>query len=297
MSAVNGRMVVIGASPWLRRVFAAAGAADTLPVAPGSPPHDRQIRSAAGGVQPYNGADGAGGNDVLVQSFVELAGLLLTESTTTGNLRRIVHTAVSTVPGCTSASISVMALGAPRSAAVSNRVAVEVDVAQYILDEGPCLDAARDSDHVGFDLLAPDQRFAHFAPLALQAGVRAVVSVPIVIADQTVGSLNVYSDCSFGPHAETMAELLAAETAAALATTDVLAAVGRIAGTSQRRFDDLAQLTIAESAIGGLHDVSVDQARRMLYSAASADEKTVVEAAQRIISIIASEQAQQQADQ
>jgi len=295
VSAVNGRMVIIGANPWLRRVFAAAGVADTLPVTPGPPTPNRETTSAVGGAQPGDFVEGGTGNDDLIQNFVALAGVLLTEPTTTGNLRRVIDTAVSTVPGCTAASISVMALGAPRSAAVTNRVAVEVDIAQYILDEGPCLDAARDSYYVRFDVLESDRRFVHFAPLALEAGVRAVLSIPIVVADQTVGSLNVYSDSDFGPHAEAVAEVLAAQTATALATSDILTSVGRIAGTAQRRFDDLAEITVAEAVLAGLHQVSVKKAGTLLGSAATADSETLVEAARRIIATVAHQGSHPQA--
>jgi hypothetical protein len=64
------------------------------------------------------------------------------EPTITEKLRRVAHAAVQDVPGCRAASISVLAHGPPRTVTVSDAVAIEVDVAQYLLNEGPCLEAA-----------------------------------------------------------------------------------------------------------------------------------------------------------
>ena len=66
-------------------------------------------------------------------------------STITENLRQAALAAVQDIPGCRAASVCVLTHGEPRTAAVSDAVAIEVDVAQYTANEGPCLDAARTS--------------------------------------------------------------------------------------------------------------------------------------------------------
>ena len=77
--------------------------------------------------------------------------------------------AVVTVPGCSAASIALVAQGTSRTAATSSHVAIEVDVAQYVLDEGPCLDAVGLGRRVRVDFLDADEEYEHFAARAIEA--------------------------------------------------------------------------------------------------------------------------------
>jgi GAF domain-containing protein len=216
-----------------------------------------------------------------------LVDLVLTESTVSGNLRRVIDTAISTVAGCSAASVSAMAVGAPRSVAVSDRIAVEVDLAQYHGDEGPCLDAARGFERVHLDVLSPGERFSHFAPLALQSGIRAVLSIPVMAAAETIGSLNLYSQSHFDAAALVTGDVLAAQVAAALAKSDILAALGRVARSAQHQSDDQAEIATAEGVLIALHEVSIEQAQRLLRTAATAGGESPLKVARRIIATIA----------
>jgi anti-anti-sigma factor len=279
LSGVNGRMVVVGATPWVRQVFAAAGVGETLPVA--AVPAIADGQCAGGVVTAPTLAEQRSAEDALTRHFFELVGALLSESTVTGDLRRVVHAAVSTIGGCVAASVTVMALGEQRSAVVSDRVAAEVDVAQYVLNEGPCLEAAGRSGRIRLDVMA-DDRFAGFAPLAAERGIRAVLSVPVVLAGQTLGSLNLYSDSEFDGDADAMGDLLAGQVAAAVAKSDLLAEAEQSA-RAERRSDDLRAVSSAEGVLAGLHRISTDQAGRLLHSTADVDNETLVQAARRII--------------
>ena len=107
--------------------------------------------------------------------------------------------------------------GEPRTAAVSDAVAIEVDVAQYTANEGPCLDAARTSRMVRVDQLGAEERFCSFAPRAQDLGIQTVLSVPATVTGHLIGTVNLYATSAFAP---------AAETAAAAIATQVTAAVG-----------------------------------------------------------------------
>jgi GAF domain-containing protein len=64
---------------------------------------------------------------------------------------------------------------------------------QIELDEGPCLQAYRTGEQVVAADLKEDPRFAHFGPLAVAAGMRAVYSFPLTIqGDTPIGAFNLY---------------------------------------------------------------------------------------------------------
>jgi GAF domain-containing protein len=126
-----------------------------------------------------------------------LARSLLTGPTLTDDLRRIVRRAVHAVPPATAASITVVTHQVPRTAAVSAPQAVAVDAAQYVVDEGPCIDACRTGNRVRVDLRSSDAGYGDLAPLALQAGTRAVLSIPVTVTGRVSASLNLPRA---GPH-------------------------------------------------------------------------------------------------
>src|SRR3954454_12592185 len=83
--------------------------------------------------------------------------------------------AVRIVPGCSSASVAILLQTGVSTAAVSDRVALEVDLLQYRFGEGPCLDAL-EGQVVRVDL-RHDDTYQRIAPGALDAGVSAVLSL------------------------------------------------------------------------------------------------------------------------
>ena len=170
LGATNGRMVIVGAVPSIRRLLALTGLDHALGVFDPPPASKLGLPGADAGRVGSNG------------------------STITENLRRVANRAVQDVPGCSAASVALLAHGdAARTAAVSNALAIEVDVVQYTLDEGPCLQAARISQPVRADLGRDDKPFIRFAPLARQRGIHGVLSIPLRDDSRTFGTLNLYS--------------------------------------------------------------------------------------------------------
>lgn len=59
---------------------------------------------------------------------------------------------------------------------------------------GPCLDAYRTVEPVHCDGLARNAgRWPSWRPVALELGFRSVTELPMRLADQTIGALNIYS--------------------------------------------------------------------------------------------------------
>ena len=110
-------------------------------------------------------------------------------------LRRITAAAVEVLPEVTMSSISVKhADGSIETVAPTHEVLCEVDAKQYELQEGPCYEAAVNTENVVSTDLAADDRFPAYRRVALDAGIRAQVGVRLFDADRSQGALNLYSE-------------------------------------------------------------------------------------------------------
>jgi hypothetical protein len=110
-------------------------------------------------------------------------------------LRRITGAAVEVLPDVTAASITVKhGDGALETYAATEDFLLDVDAAQYELQEGPCYESATDTVHVTAPHLAADERFPRYAPVAVAQGIRAQAGIRLFDAPKSNGALNLYSD-------------------------------------------------------------------------------------------------------
>jgi GAF domain-containing protein len=122
----------------------------------------------------------------------------LSKSLTPGDLdhtlSRITAAAVEVLPEVDYSSITVMhADGRLETAAPTDALLWDLDMAQYKLREGPCYEAAVDTVHVTAPDLASDQRFPQYAAVAVAAGIRAQAGLRLFDAPKSQGALNLYS--------------------------------------------------------------------------------------------------------
>lgn len=160
-----------------------------------------------------------------VERLSRVTKLLRTQRTLPAKLETIVAIATRTVPSCHSAGISLLIDGQPTTSAVSDRLAVEIDLIQYETGEGPCLSAMRDSKIVRVDVIGQDSRFSRFTPGALDRDVNSFLSLPLNAGGRTVGAMNLYSHKpnAFDEEAERVAEPLADYAAEAVSTSPLYA--------------------------------------------------------------------------
>jgi hypothetical protein len=133
-------------------------------------------------------------------------------------LRNITAAAVEVLPGVTASSITVRhADGRLETSAPTADVLLDVDAAQYQLQEGPCYEAAVDTVHITSPNLAADERFPRYAPVALRAGFRAQAGIRLFDTKTSSGALNLYSD-TVGAFDDlgTLSQLFAHQSAVAL---------------------------------------------------------------------------------
>ena len=220
----------------------------------------------------------------LVSILEALAEVLQSQRTLGGVLAGIAEAATVSVPGCDAASIAISIQGRPATAAVTARVALELDMVQYDTSDGPCLTAFRTLSTLRIDLVEEGDAFPHFAVAARRAGVRSVLSVPATWGPEVVATLNLYSRTGpFDESAESIAAVLAAQVAIAVSRSPEFAAARAVVEEAQRNANDDAQVNLATGLLMVNEACTAEQAQGLLHQAAAHDEQTILQIAQRII--------------
>jgi GAF domain-containing protein len=167
-------------------------------------------------------ADATQGQPVeLFPALRQMAGLVLSRESVDTALELVTTLAGTTVPGTVGAGVTLVDAHGKRSKAASNQAVEQADALQYELDDGPCLTAWRSRELVRIDDTTIDSRWPSWASAVSALGVRSMVSAPLVVADEAIGAIKVYSNQSanYDQHAERVMSLFAEQAAILLANT------------------------------------------------------------------------------
>ena len=183
-------------------------------------------------------------------------------------LAQIVRAAVQTVPGVAAGTISMTQHGRVDSLHPTSDAVRRIDEVQHGLGEGPCLTALSDAPPNGIviaDDLAGDDaaRWPRFAPRAVEAGFRSMMSLQLSAENGRRAALNLYAGepAAFDPDARLTAGLFGVQAAMllygseqaahldrALATRDL---IGQAKGILMERFEvddeDAFQMLVTSS--------------------------------------------------
>ena len=160
-----------------------------------------------------------------VEKLARVTKLLKTQRTLPAKLEAVVALVKRTIPNCDAAGVCLLIDGEPTSIAVSDRLAIEIDLVQYRTGAGPCLASIAQSHVLRIDGLDADTRFTHFAPGALELELSSVLSIPLSANGRTVGALNLYSrrPDAFDAGAEELVQPMADYAAESISTSPIYA--------------------------------------------------------------------------
>ena len=135
-------------------------------------------------------------------------------------LQAIAQVARDSVPGFDEVGISTLHKdGKVETRAATGELVHHLDRLQHTLSEGPCVDTLREAEIVAVPRIRHEQRWPHYVPPAVEAGLRSQLAVRLCLDEEgTLSGLNLYSTSSeeIDPDAEATAELFAAHAAIAL---------------------------------------------------------------------------------
>ena len=220
---------------------------------------------------------GAGTDDQLSTELAgilrELGGVVLAAETVETIIDLIVTLAVTTIPGTVGAGLTLVDARGKRSLAASDDLVTQADALQYQLDTGPCLTAWRDRTTVRIDDLLAEDRWPRWCAAAAELGVRAMVSVPLVMAGVSTGAIKVYATRpgAYDAGDEHVLALFAEQAAILLVNTLTLADARRLSA-------DLTDAVASRDIIGQAKGVLIAQGARDEQAAfamlASASQRT-----------------------
>jgi signal transduction protein with GAF and PtsI domain len=221
---------------------------------------------------------------LVARTVGELRATLPQEGDLLASLGRVVE-ATRTVVGVDGTGLTLAHEdGRPRWVAVSDAAMELLEQIQHDFGEGPCLAAFADDRVVAVEDLGSERVWGRVAAVVGQLQVRGVLSVPVRLVDQPVGTLDVYA---IQPRAWTPAEVEAlgelAVVTAELVSTGVELAV-RDAEVAQLR-RALASRVWIEQAKGVLatRGVGPDQAFQQLRQQARSSSRKLADLAQEVV--------------
>jgi GAF domain-containing protein len=223
----------------------------------------------------------------LTNVLAELARAVLTDTTLKADLERLTRLACRLVSDCSGASVSMLVDGEPTTVAVTDRVAMHLDLVQYDHDDGPCV-AALGGETVRIGFTPTDERFPHFAIGAADRRVLSVLSTPAIDHGTVVGSLNLYSRRreAFDQTARDAAAVITSEIATALIKSSALSTAQGIRDRLQEQHDEAALVARAQGVLIAIHECSAAQAADLVRNAAQDNSEAMIVTAERILATV-----------
>ena len=250
-------------------------------------------------------AEASGGSEVSDdQAILDLADLnaglhdlsaLVTDSMGLPDLlAQVARSATLAIPGADGAGVTLLRAdrreNIVHALAASDPFVSEIDDIQYrVINEGPCITAARERRTVRSGDLAGDSRWPRFGPRIGKRGVRSVLSLPLLLqgelAGQLVGAINVYGRATdvFDNHAAEMGEAFARPAAVAVHNAHVLAAAQTLTAQLQNALSSRPVIDQAIGILRGRSGATAEEALASLREASQRENVKIVTVAERVV--------------
>lgn len=221
----------------------------------------------------------------------DVAGVLTSVDEMHEYLVRVVHSVRTHVDGCDEVGITLLVDGRPSTAAYTTVTTLEIDAVQYQLDEGPCLEAARERTEVmaslggGVGAGTAAERWPHFAEAVRRDGMQSLLALPLVSGFECVGALNLYGHAAdaFDAFEASLARVAAARAADAIVAVLQLDGAHRLAGQLEQAMASRAVIEQAKGALMAMRGIDEHAAFEWLRSASQARNVKVRDLAEEVV--------------
>jgi GAF domain-containing protein len=210
--------------------------------------------------------------DETTQALTELHDAFTGEESLEDALQRLAHTAARAVPDADAVTVSVMADDQPYTAAATGKDLVDLEQKQYDSGRGPCLESARELTPVRAVIGEHREQWPEFESTAEAAGVRAYLSVPVVLPASSdaearhIGALNIYSytATAFDPFDEGLMQLFTTAASATITNAQRWKHSRRQVQHLERALQSRAVIEQAKGVLMAVHTCSAENAFDML---------------------------------
>ena len=222
----------------------------------------------------------------LTAALEELAELLMATTTFHDLMQKIAELSVRTVGTALTCGITMANGGRVITVAAADPLGAQLDEQQYLIDEGPCLEALRTAKIVISADLAKEDRWDGYPQRAMAYGVSTVYSSPLIVRGQALGVLNLYGDTPDGFDGDECAAAIAQiVTLTGVAITGTLRNYGDVTLTDQLQ-EALSSRSVIDQAMGilmGAQHCTADQAFQILRSASQTRNVRLAQIAQDLL--------------
>lgn len=227
----------------------------------------------------------ASANDPVRDSLAILSRFFVGDSTMGDTLQRVVDLAAVAVPPATYTGITMLVDERVSTSVFSDPDVPEIDQAQYAAGTGPCLDAFRDGEIRRIASMEREERWPDFRRTALQHGIRSTLSLPLVVGEESLGALNLYSEGedAFSEDDEANAESFAIQAAVVLANAQAYWDARSLNEHLTEAMRSRATIEQAKGVLMAQSNVGPDEAFDMLRRASQRENRKLRDVAQDIV--------------
>lgn len=218
----------------------------------------------------------------LATVFAQLHGMLLSQDDATTAVSRLAHAARQMIPAAAGAGVSLLDEAGTRISTAATDPAVEAaDAAQYELGAGPCLSAWATQEPQRIADTTTETRWAAWEAAASAAGIRSVLSTPLVHRGQALGALKVYATtpAAFGPDEERLLGLFAEAAATLLGAAQPVETPTRLNAALRTALATRETVGLATGVLMARDHLRPEAARTALLETARAQGRRVAEVA------------------
>lgn len=221
-------------------------------------------------------------------TIAALSRLFVGDATFEETLQRVIDLAVAGVPDADVVGVTMLVDGKPTTAVFTDDVGPVVDAAQYETGIGPCLDAFRSLEPVRVDDTEKEERWAAFCEAAAAHGLRSVLSMPLVVSNEGMGTLNFYSRTpeAFTAEHERLARVFAAQAGIVLANSRAYWDAQELSQQLRQAMASRASIEQAKGILMGAQGCDPDEAFEMLVRASQRENRKLREIAEQIVEAV-----------
>ncbi|MFF0905395.1 UNVERIFIED_CONTAM: GAF and ANTAR domain-containing protein [Kocuria sp. CPCC 205316] len=204
-------------------------------------------------------------------------------STAVDHLARAAHQMIPTAAG---AGVSLLDAHGTRVTTAATDTAVQAaDAAQYALGQGPCLSAWATGQAQRIQDTAAEDRWPAWLGAAAEAGIRSVLSVPLVHHGASPGAMKVYAatPAAFGDAEEKLLVQLAAAAATLLVAAQTTEAPVRLSTALKKALATRETIGLAAGVLMARQHLDPETARAALLEQAQSQGRRVSEIAAEVL--------------
>ncbi len=175
------------------------------------------------------------------------------------------------VPDCVGLSIASNEHGVTFTVVATDEEIAALDGIQYI-EGGPCVESVRAERVLEFkdDELFGESSWQLFGQATSAAGVKSTLTLPIIVGDRVMGSVNLYAatPTAFAGNHEPIAQIFHAWAPGAVANADLSFSTRGIAERAPQLLQEDMHIQVALGTLMTTQEIDLDAAREMLSDAA-----------------------------